>query len=456
MKRPLILTLLLTLIVSPILCAAVFADDAAFKLTRRSREKADDGSWKIVYKTVEYDPAKTAVIVCDVWDDHYCKNAAKRVGELAPKINEVLHLARDKGALIIHAPSGTMDVYKDTPQRKRVLAAPPVETKIPLKGWVHLMKDKEPPMPVETTKTSCDDPKPGPAVRKYSKQHKAIDICEPDAIGDGKEVFYLLKQRGIEHVIILGVHANMCVLGRPFGIRQLTLQGMDVVLMRDLTDAMYSPTEKPNVSHVRGTELVVEHIEKYWCPTVTSTDLTDLPAFRFKEDKRPHVAFIVSDDHYDADKTLPQFAQMLREEYGCYCTVLHGQHKPDIPETAELEDADCLVMLIRRLGLPVNQLARIREYFKKGGAFVGLRTSSHAFSTKYKIPKGYKPAPGTDEWPEFDAEVQGRQLPQPCVQQAGDRREDRGFGRGSPDPLRRDAQGMALDRVALPHRAHRR
>ena len=79
--------------------------------------------------------------------------------------------------------------------------------------------------------------------------------------------------------------------------------------MRDMTDAMYSPTEKPNVSHVRGTELVVEHIEKYWCPTITSTDLTDQPAFRFKEDKRPHVVFLVSDDHYDADKTIPQFAQ---------------------------------------------------------------------------------------------------------------------------------------------------
>ena len=161
MKRPLIVTLLLALIVFPVFCAAASAEDAAFKVTRRSREKADDGSWKIVYKTVEYDPAKTAVIVCDVWDDHYCKNAAKRVGEMAPKLNAVLHLARDKGALIIHAPSGTMDVYKDTPQRKRALAAPAVETKIPLQGWVHLMKDKEPPMPVETTKTSCDDPQAG-------------------------------------------------------------------------------------------------------------------------------------------------------------------------------------------------------------------------------------------------------------------------------------------------------
>ena len=35
-----------------------------------------------------------------------------------------------------------------------------------------------------------------------------------------------MRQRGIEHVLICGVHLNMCVLGRPFGIRQLVAQGI--------------------------------------------------------------------------------------------------------------------------------------------------------------------------------------------------------------------------------------
>jgi len=41
----------------------------------------------------------------------------------------------------------------------------------------------------------------------------------------------------------MGVHANMCGLGRPFGIRQLTRVGMNVSLARDLTGAMYDPRE---------------------------------------------------------------------------------------------------------------------------------------------------------------------------------------------------------------------
>jgi len=50
-------------------------------------------------------------------------------------------------------------------------------------------------------------------------------------------------------------------------------QGFHVVLARDLTDAMYDPREKPYVSHTRDTELVVEHIEKYWCPSISGEDL---------------------------------------------------------------------------------------------------------------------------------------------------------------------------------------
>jgi hypothetical protein len=36
---------------------------------------------------------------------------------------------------------------------------------------------------------------------------------------------------------------------------------------------MYNPKKAPFVSHDEGTELVVKHIEKYWCPSVLSKDL---------------------------------------------------------------------------------------------------------------------------------------------------------------------------------------
>ena len=65
----------------------------------------------------------------------------------------------------------------------------------------------------------------------------------------------------------------MCVLNRSFAIKQLTKWGVDCLLVRDLTDAMYNPKKKPFVTHGEGTQLVVQHIEQYWCPTIASIEL---------------------------------------------------------------------------------------------------------------------------------------------------------------------------------------
>jgi hypothetical protein len=54
----------------------------------------------------------------------------------------------------------------------------------------------------------------------------------------------------------------------------MTHLGFQVVLVRDLTDAMYDPRTRPFVSHTRGTELVIEHIESRWCPSIMRADLT--------------------------------------------------------------------------------------------------------------------------------------------------------------------------------------
>jgi nicotinamidase-related amidase len=39
----------------------------------------------------------------------------------------------------------------------------------------------------------------------------------------------------IVNVPLCGVHTNMCVLGRPFGLRQLSDLGKNVALLRDMT-----------------------------------------------------------------------------------------------------------------------------------------------------------------------------------------------------------------------------
>ena len=71
----------------------------------------------------------------------------------------------------------------------------------------------------------------------------------------------------------MGVHTNMCMLNRPYGIKQMVRWGVSIALARDLTDAIYNPAMPPYVNHDEGTRLVVEYIEKFWCPTVAGGDV---------------------------------------------------------------------------------------------------------------------------------------------------------------------------------------
>ncbi len=81
---------------------------------------------------MRWNPAETAIIICDMWDDHYCQNSARRVKAMAPRMNRVIRAAREIGVTVINAPSGTMDVYAGTPQRARLANAPKVTPPAPI------------------------------------------------------------------------------------------------------------------------------------------------------------------------------------------------------------------------------------------------------------------------------------------------------------------------------------
>jgi nicotinamidase-related amidase len=244
----------------------------AGRLKLNLRERKDG---KPAERTVEWEVAKTAIIVCDMWDDHYCKSAAQRVGVMVPRMNAVLTAARERGVMVIHAPSGTTYMYEDLPCRLRMKQAAKATAPFEIGKWCDLDPKREPPLPVDVSKCSCDDPVVGPQVRRFSKQHPGLDIIGYDGISDsGEEIYNFCVAEDISNIVLMGVHTNMCVLGRPFGIRQMVKVGKNVVLARDLTDAMYDPRQQPYVSHARGTELVIQHIERYWCPSIRGEDLT--------------------------------------------------------------------------------------------------------------------------------------------------------------------------------------
>jgi nicotinamidase-related amidase len=271
------------------------AADDSLRLTLRSRAESGPGAVAFTEKKAAWDPKKTALIICDMWDDHWCKSAARRVVEMAGPLNEVVKQARGRGVFIIHAPSSVTGFYRDTPQRRRAQAAPFVKTPVPLAtaerwgtAWCWTDPKHERVLPIDDSDMGCSCVGAKCAIREaWKRQIATIELAPEDALtDDGQETWNLLAARGIDNVILCGVHLNMCVLGRPFAIRQQVYLGKQVALMRDFTDTMYNPELPPGVDHFTGTDLMIEHVEKHWCPSFTSTDITGKPPFRFQEDRR--------------------------------------------------------------------------------------------------------------------------------------------------------------------------
>jgi len=231
-----------------------------------------------------------------------------------------------------------------------------------------------------------------------------------DFVSDsGNEIWNILESKGIKQIIICGVHTNMCVLGRPFGLRQLSVHGKNVALIRDLTDTMYNPLCWPYVNHFSGTDLIIDHIERYVCSTTTSdqifhalrlsTPANYLVPFRFSMDRRPHLAILIAEDEYETANSLPHFAatHLLSQ---LRVSVIHGDSndKTVVPGIDALSEADALLISVRRRPLKATDLETVQKFIKSGRPLLGIRTANHAFCLRDR-----KQVDTMVQWPEFDA-----------------------------------------------------
>ncbi len=401
------------------------AEPLKLQLRYQTPTSANSNRFHQLVRDEQWDPKSTAVIVCDMWDSHHCVNAVRRVAELAPRMNRFVTTLRHRGVTVIHAPSGCMDAYKDHPSRLRAQQIKPASSfPAEIANWCDRIPSEEAAAyPVDQSAGGEDDDPEDHRLwaerlqamgrnpkAPWLKQCDAIEISlKSDYISDsGQEIWSILESKGITNVILVGVHTNMCVLGRPFGLRRLASNGKNVVLARDMTDTMYDPNAWPYVSHFSGTDLIVHHIERYVCPTISSEQLFSEAyphgrEFRFSGDRRIRLAMLIAEDEYKTEQTLPPFAaQHLGKNFSVTSVFGSDTDRASIPGINAVADADALLVSVRRRPLAANDLQIVRDFVAKGKPVIGIRTASHAFSLRGKEPEG-----GLAAWPEFDAQVFG-------------------------------------------------
>jgi hypothetical protein len=250
--------LLFVVLVCGGLNTSLTAVDIELQLRSRDRET---GEARVT--PTRLDTARLGVVVVDIWNWHWCKTAAARIGSFVPRLNHCLHALRQLGAQVYLCPTDVADAYVGTPQREKALSIDVL------------------PLP-EAVSTECPRPPNGPGCAcllrcrgnyGWNGMHPGLDIGENDVMPNSREVLYTLaKRRGITHLLYLGVHTQVCLLGKDVGLRNMKALGFECILGRDLTDS------HPDYDPARGidpddlTARTVAHFERYLCSTVNLGD----------------------------------------------------------------------------------------------------------------------------------------------------------------------------------------
>ena len=104
--------------------------------------------------------------------------------------------------------------------------------------------------------------------------------------------------------------------------------------------------------------------------------------------QRQHIVLIAGDQEYRSEESIPALAKILAKR-GFECTVLYSTNRQtgeidpstidNIPGLDVLREADLMVMFLRWLELPDEQMMQILDYTNAGKPIVALRTSTHPF-----------------------------------------------------------------------------
>jgi len=253
-------------------------------------------------------PKHLAVVVVDIWTQHYCTGATDWPAKMIPAWNEFLDAARALGIQVVFASAGDdLKRWEGKPQRTAVTSIPrhPMPASNGFLAGHSMFGPWSSPCMCKIARLEPGNDQPLLECQRQElkmNQDPRIVVRDQDLfIAAGhydppdlpsavdswgqpaqQELWNLCRQRGITHLLYIGDAANMCVINREFGMIQMRRLGLQTVIVRDLTNAMtfygYNPDTKkldPNITPAVGTAKAVEYIEEKIGPSVEGRQIME-------------------------------------------------------------------------------------------------------------------------------------------------------------------------------------
>jgi nicotinamidase-related amidase len=209
------------------------------------------------------DPRKVAVLAIDVWHYHWCRTWRTRAGSLIPRFNYSFDAARKLGMTFVFSPTNAMRDLNESSQRQNTLA-------LPTHPLPALAKLKDPyPSALRFGMCECGLGDDCFYTNNVNNQHPDLKMMPDDYIAlTQQDAYNVLRHRGITHIIYTGFATNMCLWGKPTGMKYMRQFGFRCMVARDLTEAMTRYAEE-SFNPTRGTLEVIELIERELAPTIS-------------------------------------------------------------------------------------------------------------------------------------------------------------------------------------------
>ncbi len=130
---------------------------------------------------------------------------------------------------------------------------------------------------------------------------------------------------------------------------------------------------------------------KYILISILALNIFSCQSPKEEEVKKPKIVFVIGDEEYRSEESMPMLAKILKREMNaditlCYSVDSAGIIDPNrldhIAGLEALEDADLMVMFARFRALPAEEAKYITDYAESGRPMVGFRTATHTFMYK--------------------------------------------------------------------------
>jgi nicotinamidase-related amidase len=211
---------------------------------------------------------QAALVLVDVWDHHYLKDAEARAEAIInKKFVPLLAGARRVGLPVIHAPSPpqamTHPNWIGTGRAANAATAasdwPPPEFRSKSGPYAAYAR------PAELRESELSQ------LRKGLKIHpRVLPVGDERVVATGDELHQVCRQRGIMFLIYAGFNTNACILMRDYGTLAMSQRGYEVILLRDCTTGMESRHTLPTLGQTNGAILLLEMFGQY---SLTSEEL---------------------------------------------------------------------------------------------------------------------------------------------------------------------------------------